>query len=179
MVNMLLARTLRRRGIHQRSPATSPSSLRSVKVALSFSTRAASSQVVVTQTLPMMGNLVATTGPAARKFVTPAAGSRKNSWRVKSTRAAIVHASPLSLPAKAGHPVCNARAMRQMRAISRILWLNWISLRLKLHSKRHSDIGYRHPITDEQTGAPAFGYPAKDQRELAAECRRLKRRQAS
>jgi len=45
---------------------------------------------------------------------------------------------------------------------------------LKLHSKRHSDIGYRHPITDEQTGAPAFGYPAKDQRELAAECRRLK-----
>ena len=27
---------------------------------------------------------------------------------------------------------------------------------------------------DEQTGAPAFGYPAKDQRELAAECRRLK-----
>src|SRR5262249_22411539 len=122
----------------------------------------------------MMGNLVATTGPDARKFVTPAAGSRKNSWLVKSTRAAIVHASPLSLPAQAGHPVCNARAMRQMRAISRILWLNWISLRLKLHSKRHSDIGYRHPITDEQTGAPAFGYPAKDQRELAAECGRLK-----
>ena len=30
-----------------------------------------------------------------------------------------------------------------------------------------------HP-GDEQTGAPAFGYPAKDQRELAAECRRLK-----
>src|SRR5258707_12188120 len=29
-------------------------------------------------------------------------------------------------------------------------------------------------LTDEQTGAPAFGYPAKDQRELAAECRRLK-----
>jgi hypothetical protein len=28
-------------------------------------------------------------------------------------------------------------------------------------------------LTDEQTGAPAFGYPAKDQRELAAECRRL------
>ena len=28
--------------------------------------------------------------------------------------------------------------------------------------------------TNEQTGAPAFGYPAKDQRELAAECRRLK-----
>src|SRR6266487_3862942 len=27
--------------------------------------------------------------------------------------------------------------------------------------------------TNEQTGAPAFGYPAKDQRELAAECRRL------
>ena len=26
---------------------------------------------------------------------------------------------------------------------------------------------------NEQTGAPAFGYPAKDQRELAAECRRL------
>jgi hypothetical protein len=25
----------------------------------------------------------------------------------------------------------------------------------------------------EQSGAPAFGYPAKDQRELAAECRRL------
>src|SRR5262249_51661576 len=24
---------------------------------------------------------------------------------------------------EAGHPVCNARAMRQMRAISRILWL--------------------------------------------------------
>jgi hypothetical protein len=29
-------------------------------------------------------------------------------------------------------------------------------------------------IGDKQTGAPAFGYPAKDQRELAAECRRLK-----
>ena len=29
-------------------------------------------------------------------------------------------------------------------------------------------------LTDEQTGAPAFGYPAKDQRELAADCRRLK-----
>jgi hypothetical protein len=27
--------------------------------------------------------------------------------------------------------------------------------------------------TDEQTGVSAFGYPAKDQRELAAECRRL------
>jgi hypothetical protein len=27
---------------------------------------------------------------------------------------------------------------------------------------------------DEQTGAPTFGYPAKDQRKLAAECRRLK-----
>jgi hypothetical protein len=27
--------------------------------------------------------------------------------------------------------------------------------------------------TNEQTGVPAFGYPAKDQRELAAECRRL------
>ena len=27
--------------------------------------------------------------------------------------------------------------------------------------------------TNGQTGAPAFGYPAKDQRELAAECRRL------
>jgi len=29
-------------------------------------------------------------------------------------------------------------------------------------------------IGDKQTGAPAFGYPAKDQQELAAECRRLK-----
>jgi hypothetical protein len=29
-------------------------------------------------------------------------------------------------------------------------------------------------LTDQQTDAPAFGYPAKDQRELAAECRRLK-----
>jgi hypothetical protein len=28
----------------------------------------------------------------------------------------------------------------------------------------------------EQTGAPAFGYPAKDQRTLATECRRLKAR---
>jgi hypothetical protein len=28
----------------------------------------------------------------------------------------------------------------------------------------------------EQTGAPAFGYPAKDQRKLATECRRLKAR---
>jgi len=28
-------------------------------------------------------------------------------------------------------------------------------------------------IADEQTGAPAFGYPAKDQRELAAKRRRL------
>ena len=27
--------------------------------------------------------------------------------------------------------------------------------------------------TNGQTGGPAFGYPAKDQRELAAECRRL------
>jgi hypothetical protein len=26
---------------------------------------------------------------------------------------------------------------------------------------------------NEQTGAPAFGYPAKDQPKLAAECRRL------
>src|SRR5262245_3084234 len=70
----------------------------------------------------MMGNLVATTGPDARKFVTPPAGSRKNSWLVKSTRAAIVHASLVVIAAKAG-PSSNARPMRQMRAISRILWL--------------------------------------------------------
>jgi len=31
-------------------------------------------------------------------------------------------------------------------------------------------VSFRMPEPDEQTGAPAFGYPAKDQRELAAEC---------
>jgi len=29
-------------------------------------------------------------------------------------------------------------------------------------------------LTDKQTGAPTFGYPAKDQRELAVEGRRLR-----
>src|SRR5215467_2749596 len=52
----------------------------------------------------MMGNLVATTGPDVRKFFTPAAGSRKNSWLVKSTRAAIVHASFVVIARESGAP---------------------------------------------------------------------------
>src|SRR6516164_10157393 len=42
--------------------------------------------VVVIQTRPKMGSLASTTGPAARSLSTAAAGSRKKSWLVKSTR---------------------------------------------------------------------------------------------
>ena len=52
---MLLASVCTSFGIHQRKPATSPPSLRKEKVALSFSTRAVASWVVVTQTLPTIG----------------------------------------------------------------------------------------------------------------------------
>src|SRR5262245_21764572 len=62
----------------------------------------------------MMGNLVATTGPDARKFFTPAAGSRKNSWLVKSTRAAIVHASLVVIARESGHPVCISAELRNL-----------------------------------------------------------------
>jgi hypothetical protein len=78
MVSMLLASALTNAGIHHRSLATPPPSLRSVNVSLSFSTRAVDSYVVVIQTLPTIGNRVATTGPRARSLSMPPAGSRKN-----------------------------------------------------------------------------------------------------
>jgi hypothetical protein len=43
MVSMLLAKVAMKDGIHQRSPATAPPSLRIAKVALSFSTSAVAS----------------------------------------------------------------------------------------------------------------------------------------
>ena len=64
-------------GIHHRSPATVPSSLRMVKVSASFSTRSASACVVVAHTLPMIGNRTSTTEPAVRSFSIAAAGLRK------------------------------------------------------------------------------------------------------
>ena len=66
MVSMLLASALTNAGIHHRSLATPPPSLRSVNVSLSFSTRAVDSYVVVIQTLPTIGNRVSTTAPQAR-----------------------------------------------------------------------------------------------------------------
>src|SRR5262245_20360907 len=90
---MLLVMAVIDLGIHQRIPATSPPSFRSVKVALSFSTRAAASWVVVTQTLPTIGNRVETTGPDARSAATVAPGSRKNASLVKSTRCPIAHST--------------------------------------------------------------------------------------
>ena len=85
MVSMLLASAPTKAGIHQRSPATPPPSLRSVNVSPSFRTRAVNSYVVVIQTLPTIGNRVSTTGPSALSRSMPAAGSRKNAWLVKST----------------------------------------------------------------------------------------------
>src|SRR6516225_6872253 len=71
----------------------------------------------------MMGNVVATTGPDARNFLAPAAGSRKNSWLVNSIRGDMNHLSPLSCSAKTGHPVLHRCKMRRSRATSHILWL--------------------------------------------------------
>src|SRR5262249_10394589 len=85
MVSMLTASVRSHPGIHQRRPATLPS-LRIVKVSLSFKTRPASSLVVVIQVLPMIGKRTSTTGPAARSLASPAAGSRRYSWLVKSKR---------------------------------------------------------------------------------------------
>ena len=55
MVSMLSATVRISPGIHQRNPATVPF-LRSVNVSLSLSTLLVASKVVVTQTLPTMGN---------------------------------------------------------------------------------------------------------------------------
>src|SRR5262249_46223217 len=81
---MLLVNARNMPGIHQRIPATAPSSLRKVNTRLSFSTREAISCVVVIQTRPIIGSLTSTTGPAARNLSIAAAGSRKKSWLVKS-----------------------------------------------------------------------------------------------
>src|SRR5215510_9350237 len=97
MVSMLLAMVLTSLGIHQRRPATSPSSLRSVKVALSFRTCAVASWVVVIQTSPTRGNRVATTGPDTRKLAIALGGSRKKASLVKSRRG--VMGSPVWLVA--------------------------------------------------------------------------------
>src|SRR5512134_455509 len=88
-VSMLLASDRRVGGIHHRSPAGPPPFLRSVNVWLSFRTRPAISCVVVIQTLPMIGNLIWTTGPDARSARRAAAGSRRYSWLVKSTRSVM------------------------------------------------------------------------------------------
>ena len=74
---MLLASVRRMPGIHQRNPAMLPSSRRNVKVASSFSTRSASSCVVVVHTDPTIGNRTSTTAPAARSRAISAAGLRK------------------------------------------------------------------------------------------------------
>ncbi len=75
-VSMLLASVRRMPGIHHCSPAIPPPSLRKVKLALSFSTRAAISCVVVIQTVPIIGNLTATSGANARNRAISAAGLR-------------------------------------------------------------------------------------------------------
>jgi hypothetical protein len=81
---MLLASVRTMPGIHQRIPATVPSSLRMVKVSVSFRTWSASAWVVVAQSLPTIGKLTSTTGPRPRSFSIAAAGLRKYSWLVKS-----------------------------------------------------------------------------------------------
>src|SRR5215469_5883711 len=72
--------------INKRIAATVQSTLRNVNTRLSLSTQEAISCVVVIQTRPIMGSVTSTTGPAARNFSIAAAGSRKKSWLVKSTR---------------------------------------------------------------------------------------------
>src|SRR6266852_3694754 len=98
VVSMLLASAAIEAGIHQRSPATAPPSWRSEKTAVSFRTRAVASWVVVTQTGPTIGNLVAMTGPDARSDAIVALGSRRNASLLKSTRGTIgrspLHATP-------------------------------------------------------------------------------------
>src|SRR5262249_26097882 len=85
VVSMLLASVRTMPGIHERSRATSPPSLRSVKVRLYFNIRSAASCVVVIQVLPMMiGKRTSTTGPNAGSRSSLAAGSRRKSWLVKS-----------------------------------------------------------------------------------------------
>src|SRR5262249_44747264 len=85
MLSILLANTRNTRGIHQRSPASVPSSLRKVNTRPSLSTREAASCVVVIHTPPTIGKLAATTGPAACNRLRPAAGSRKKAWLAKSS----------------------------------------------------------------------------------------------
>src|SRR6516225_4439280 len=82
---MLLASVRTIPGIHQRRPATLPSGLRKLKVALSLSTREAVSCVVAIQRRPMSGSLTSTTGPASRSRRSCGLGSRKKSSLVRST----------------------------------------------------------------------------------------------
>src|SRR6516225_2344097 len=82
---MLLASARIIPGIHQRRPATLPSGLRKLKVALSLSTRETISCVVAIHRRPTSGSLTSTTGPASRSRRNWGLGSRKKSSLVRST----------------------------------------------------------------------------------------------
>src|SRR6476620_1294140 len=106
---MLLAMVLTYRGIHQRRPATSPSSLRSAKAALSLRTCAVASWVVVIQTSPTRGKRVATPGPDRRNAAIALGGSRKKASLVKSRRGVMGSPGWLVAPHRDGAPDCRRK----------------------------------------------------------------------
>ena len=116
IVSMLSASVRIIPGIHHRSPATAPPSWRSVKVALSLSTRDAISCVVVIHTLPTIGNRVATTAPPRPEFCDAPSGIAKEFLAGEIDRR--YHRCSPMLPFAASRRWCAALATQEQTTVS-------------------------------------------------------------